>query len=166
MQDSVLETLLVVDYMIKISPQNFTKLIVKFGSKAEIWTYITFLKGYDAGFPKISKFSINFWFEKNWVRFWFEKNFNGGSLCTGGVAGIRAVVFFSCTYFGKICIFGLSKDPTIHSHESEKNFNISHISICSFYYYSTFTKEITFVSIETNFLSNIKVMQSRYYFAQ
>jgi hypothetical protein len=36
MQDSGLETLLVVDYMIKISPQNFTKLIVKFGSKAEI----------------------------------------------------------------------------------------------------------------------------------
>jgi hypothetical protein len=36
MQDSVLETLLVVDYTIKISAQNFTKLIVKFGSKVEI----------------------------------------------------------------------------------------------------------------------------------
>jgi hypothetical protein len=36
MQDSVLEALLVVDNMIKISAQNFTKLIVKFGSKAEI----------------------------------------------------------------------------------------------------------------------------------
>jgi hypothetical protein len=36
MQDSVLETLSVVDYMIKISLQNFMKLIVKFGSKAEL----------------------------------------------------------------------------------------------------------------------------------
>ncbi len=36
MQDSVLVTLLVEDYTIKISAQNFTKLIVKFGSKAEI----------------------------------------------------------------------------------------------------------------------------------
>jgi hypothetical protein len=36
MQNSVLETILVVDYMIKISPQNFTKLVVKFGSEAEI----------------------------------------------------------------------------------------------------------------------------------
>jgi hypothetical protein len=29
----------------------------------------------------------------------------------GGVAGIRAVVFFSSTYFGEISIFELSKDP-------------------------------------------------------
>jgi hypothetical protein len=36
MQDSVLETLLVVDYMNKISAQNLTKSVVKFGSKAEI----------------------------------------------------------------------------------------------------------------------------------
>ncbi len=36
MQDSVSVTLLVEDYTIKISAQNFTKLIVKFGSKAEI----------------------------------------------------------------------------------------------------------------------------------
>jgi hypothetical protein len=36
MQDSVLETFLVVDYTIKISPQNFMKLIVKLGTKAEI----------------------------------------------------------------------------------------------------------------------------------
>jgi hypothetical protein len=43
---------------------------------------------------------------------------------------------------------------------------VIYLCICSFYYYITFTKEITFVSIETNFLSNIKVMQSRYYFAQ
>jgi hypothetical protein len=71
-----------------------------------VGTYITFLKGYDAGFPKISKLLINFR---------FEKNFNGGSLCTGGVAGVRAVVFFSSTYFGEIIIFGLSKDPTIRN---------------------------------------------------
>ncbi len=32
-------------------------------------------------------------------------------MCTGGVAGIRAMVFFSSTYFGEISIFGLSKDP-------------------------------------------------------
>jgi hypothetical protein len=36
MQDSVLETLLVVDYTIKISTQNLMNFIVKFGSKAEI----------------------------------------------------------------------------------------------------------------------------------
>jgi hypothetical protein len=36
MQDSVLETLLVVLYMIKISLQNLWNFIVKFGSKAEI----------------------------------------------------------------------------------------------------------------------------------
>jgi hypothetical protein len=30
----------------------------------------------------------------------------------GGVAGIRAVVFISSTYFGEISIFGLSKDQT------------------------------------------------------
>jgi hypothetical protein len=36
MQGSVLETLFVVDYTIKISKLNFTKLIAKFGSKAEI----------------------------------------------------------------------------------------------------------------------------------
>jgi hypothetical protein len=65
--------------------------------------YITFLKGYDAGFPKNSKLSINFGFEK--------KN-SGGSLCTGGAAGIWPVVFFGTTYFGEIIIFGLSKDQT------------------------------------------------------
>jgi hypothetical protein len=36
MQDSVSETLLVVDYTIKISPQNLLNFIAKFGSKAEI----------------------------------------------------------------------------------------------------------------------------------
>jgi hypothetical protein len=36
MQDSVLETLLVVDYMIQIWTQNLLNFIVKFGSKAEI----------------------------------------------------------------------------------------------------------------------------------
>jgi hypothetical protein len=73
------------------------------GFKLFVRTYITFLKGYDAGFPKISKFLINFW---------FEKNFNGGSLCTGGVAGTRAVVNLSSTDYGEIIIFGLSKDKT------------------------------------------------------
>jgi hypothetical protein len=36
MQDSVLEALLVVDYMIEISAQRLLNFIVKFGSKAEI----------------------------------------------------------------------------------------------------------------------------------
>jgi hypothetical protein len=36
MQDSVLEALLVVDFMIKISAQILWNFIVKFGSKAEI----------------------------------------------------------------------------------------------------------------------------------
>jgi hypothetical protein len=74
--------------------------------KLFVGTYITFLKGYDAGFPKNSKF---------WINFWFEKNFNGGSLYTGGVAGIRAVVHFSTTYFGEISIFELSKDQTFRN---------------------------------------------------
>jgi hypothetical protein len=43
--------------------------------------------------------------------FGLKKNFSGGSLCTGGVAGIRAMVFFISTYFGEISIFGLSKLP-------------------------------------------------------
>jgi hypothetical protein len=41
-----------------------------------------------------------------------KKNFSGGSLFTGGAAGIWPVVFFSSTYFGEINIFGLSKDQT------------------------------------------------------
>ncbi len=36
MQDSVLEALLVVDFMIKISAQSLLNFIVKFDSKAEI----------------------------------------------------------------------------------------------------------------------------------
>jgi hypothetical protein len=36
MQDIVLETLLVEDYTIKITGQNFWNLVVKFGPKAEI----------------------------------------------------------------------------------------------------------------------------------
>ncbi len=36
MQDSILEALLVVDFMIKISAQSLLNFIVKFGSKAEI----------------------------------------------------------------------------------------------------------------------------------
>jgi hypothetical protein len=71
--------------------------------KLFVGTYITFLKGYDAGFPKNSKFSINSC---------FEKIFNGGSLCTRGAAGIWAVDLFSTTYFGEIIIFVVSKDQT------------------------------------------------------
>ncbi len=36
MKDSILETLWVAFYMIKILPQNFTKFVAKFGSKVEI----------------------------------------------------------------------------------------------------------------------------------
>jgi hypothetical protein len=36
MQDSVLETLLVEDYTIEMTAQNFWNFIVKFGSKVEI----------------------------------------------------------------------------------------------------------------------------------
>jgi hypothetical protein len=36
MQNSVLETLLVVDFMIKMTAQNLWNFIAKFGSKAEI----------------------------------------------------------------------------------------------------------------------------------
>jgi hypothetical protein len=44
MQDSVLETLLVVDYTIKITAQNLWNLIAKFGSKAEICRKLEELK--------------------------------------------------------------------------------------------------------------------------
>jgi hypothetical protein len=44
MQDSVLETLFVVDYMIKISAQNSFNFIVKFDSKAEICWKFEYLK--------------------------------------------------------------------------------------------------------------------------
>jgi hypothetical protein len=61
------------------------------------------VKGYDAGFPKKPKFSINFA---------FEKFFSGVSLCMGDDAGIRAMHIFSSTYFNDISIFGLSKDQS------------------------------------------------------
>ncbi len=44
-------------------------------------------------------------------KFLVWKKFIWRSLCTGGVAEIWAVVFFSSTYFGEISIFGLSNDP-------------------------------------------------------
>jgi hypothetical protein len=66
-------------------------------------TYITFLKGYDAGFPKNSKLSINFW---------LEKKISGGSLCTGGTTEIWTLDLFSTTYFGENIIFGFIKDQT------------------------------------------------------
>ncbi len=65
-----------------------------------VGTYITFLKGFDAGFQKNSKFSINSC---------FENILSGGSLCTRGAAGIWAVDLFSTTYFGEIIIFVISK---------------------------------------------------------
>ncbi len=38
---------------------------------------------------------------------------SGGSLCTGGTAGIWTMMdLFSTTYFGENIIFGLSKDQT------------------------------------------------------
>jgi hypothetical protein len=71
--------------------------------KLFVGKYITFLKGYDALFPKNFKLSRNFG---------FEKKISGGSLCTG-TAGFWPVVFFgTTTYFGEINIFGLSKDQT------------------------------------------------------
>ncbi len=43
----------------------------------------------------------------------FEKKIGGGSLCTGGAAGIWAMHIFSTSYFDQISIFGLSKDQTL-----------------------------------------------------
>jgi hypothetical protein len=60
-----------------------------------------FLGGYDAGFPKNSKLSMNY----N-----FEKKIGGGLLCTRGAAGIWAIHIFSSTYFDEISIFELNKD--------------------------------------------------------
>jgi hypothetical protein len=44
-----------------------------------------------------------------------KKKNSGGSLCTGGVARIQAVVYFSTTFFGEISIFELSKDQTFRN---------------------------------------------------
>jgi hypothetical protein len=79
---------------------DFLKQLKNF--KEFVGTYITFLKGYDASFPKNFKLSMIY----N-----FEKKFGGGLLCTRGAAGIWAMHIFSSTYFGEISIFGLSKDP-------------------------------------------------------
>jgi hypothetical protein len=65
--------------------------------------YITFLKGYDAGFPKNSKLSMNFP---------FEKIFGGAIAYMRGAAGFQAMHIFSTIYFDEISIFGLSKDQT------------------------------------------------------
>jgi hypothetical protein len=80
---------------------DFSELFWSF--KLFVGTYITFLKGYDAGFPKNFTLSSNFG---------FEKKFSGGSLCTGGAARIWPVVLFGTPYFGEINVFGLSKDQT------------------------------------------------------
>jgi hypothetical protein len=80
---------------------DFLKLLKSF--KDFVGTYITFLKGNDAGIQKNSKLSMNY----N-----FEKKFGGGSLCTSGAAGFRAMHIFSSTYFDEISIFELSKDQT------------------------------------------------------
>jgi hypothetical protein len=40
MQDNVLETLLIVDYTVKIWTQIFWNFIVKFGPKAEMWNLL------------------------------------------------------------------------------------------------------------------------------
>jgi hypothetical protein len=65
--------------------------------------YITFLKGYDADFPKISKLSINLA---------IEKKFSQNLVCKGVGVIAWAVVLFSSAYFDKIVIFVLSKDQT------------------------------------------------------
>jgi hypothetical protein len=70
---------------------NFLKLLKSF--KEFVGTYITFLKGYDAGIQKNSKLSMNYY---------FEKIFGGGSLCTSGAAGFRAMHIFSSTYLMKL----------------------------------------------------------------
>ncbi len=87
MQDSVLETLLVVDFTTKMTAQNFWNFIAKFGSKAEIWWKLeelnrdfsnnsevsSYLLGYILlfwkdtmqAFQKTPKLSVNYSFWKN-----------------------------------------------------------------------------------------------------
>jgi hypothetical protein len=66
-------------------------------------TYITFLKGYDAGFPKNFKLSGNVG---------IGKKINEKLVYTGGAVGVWTVHLFSSTDFDEIIIFGLSKDQT------------------------------------------------------
>ncbi len=90
MQDSVLETLLVVDYTIKISAQNLMNFIVKFGTKVEIcwkmkdlkWIFLNnsevsrnllghillFWKNTMQAFQKTPNFQWIFPLKKNWWR--------------------------------------------------------------------------------------------------
>ncbi len=90
LQDNVLEALWVVFSMIKTSHKlhyqiwhqswicwklSQLKWISSNDSKARSYFFwhITFLKGYDAGFPKNSKFLVNLWFKKisgGWLCIW------------------------------------------------------------------------------------------------
>jgi hypothetical protein len=62
----------------------------------------------------------------------------------GGAAGIRAVRFFSTTYFGEIIIFGLNKDQTFRNRSTLENVCVNEnikerrIKICSFMLFGRF----------------------------
>ncbi len=71
--------------------------------KLFVGTYITFLEGYDAGFPKISKLLIN----------WNVIRKNCAELVkTGGAAGEWPITDEFSTDFDEMGIFVLSKDQT------------------------------------------------------
>ncbi len=73
--------------------------------KLFVQTYITFLKGYDAGFPKKVQ---------NFNKILLLKKKNSGRLAyTEGAAGDWVVNLFSPTDFDETIIFVLSKDQTI-----------------------------------------------------
>jgi hypothetical protein len=126
MQDSVLETLLVVDSKTKITAQNLWNFIVKFGSKVEIcwkfeelkWNfcwitlkfqvicwdiYITFLKGYDADYRKNTELPMNYCFGKNICAEWIN---------LGGAAREWLITDEFSTDLDEMGIFVLSKDQT------------------------------------------------------
>jgi hypothetical protein len=58
MQDSALETLLVVDSKTKITAQNLLNFIVKFGSKAEICSKLEELKWNFSNNSEVSRYLL------------------------------------------------------------------------------------------------------------
>ncbi len=140
--------------MIKITVQNFLNFLVKFGNKVEICWKLEelnrdFLNNSEVSsvicwdiyyFSERLRCRLSKKISKLLINFWFETNFYGGSLCTGGVAGTRAVVNLSSTDYGEIIIFGLSKDQTIRNWSTlmdlEKNLILVIYLISSLFFHS------------------------------
>ncbi len=125
MQDSVLETLLVVDYMIKMTAQSLSNFIVKFGSKAEVcskleelkWNFLnnsevsSYLLGHILLFWKVTMQTVEWIQNFQWITA-LEENFSAGLANTGGGAGEWLITDEFSTDLDEMGIFVLSKAQT------------------------------------------------------